>query len=157
MLGNEGRPANLDPIGTWGEVLRQMTAARDALTPPSASVAAGGGPAPPPVDPQTLALLGQAWLVVVTSGIRYWAHAAETWAKLLAAVPRSFTAKSGDLAEADATLIDEFRARLRELADLPCQESRRIQAELDDIVQRLSPDASQKASSGYWRRWTVKP
>ena len=61
--------------------------------------------------------------------------------------------KSG---EARGILVDTLRAYLREMVDLPYQESRRLQAELEEIIRKLTPTPDGEQEEAYRRRWSVK-
>lgn len=120
----------------------------------------GGGARVPEVDPQIQTFLGEAWPVLMVSGIRYWARAAEMWVKLLQVGAQSLGPGSADAtraAEDHAVRLDALRAGIRELVDLPGEESRRLQAELDKIAARIWPVTESDKPGGHWRRWTVKP
>lgn len=114
----------------------------------------------PAADPQLTIFLTQAWLVLMASSLRSWTRSGEIWARLLPSIERSVTEASGDparLAEARAALIDEIRGSLRGLAELAADEARRVEGEIDVVVQRLWPSPAAERPDGYWRRWTVKP
>ena len=120
----------------------------------------GGGAQAPGVDPQIQAFLGQAWPLLMASGMRYWARAAESWAKLLQVGIQGMAAGSADptrVAEDRAIQLDALRAGIREVVELPGEESRRLQAELDEIVARLWPGPERDKTGEHWRRWAVKP
>jgi hypothetical protein len=116
----------------------------------------------PPATPDTrdiFQFLAQAWLAYVASGLRYWSQLADAWARTVPAVARVLT--DGDAAakrpDGRAVAIDDLRSRLRELADIPSQESRVLQAELDRIASGLWPKTDAKPDGPYWRRWETKP
>jgi hypothetical protein len=112
------------------------------------------------MDPQLASILSAAWLLFVTSGVRYWLGAAETWAKLLPSIDAGLEAareNPSHLPEARTILIDELRGSLRTLMDLSYRESRRVALEFEDIVHPPAPDSARENPSQYWRRWTVKP
>ena len=46
-----------------------------------------------------------------------------------------------------AALVDSLRAYLREMADIPVEESKRLQAEIDKIMAAKPPDAASAAES----------
>src|SRR5262245_1918862 len=107
-------------------------------------------------------IVSQAILMCAASGFRYWARTAEIWSQ---AVPLFVTA----LADGDrqpgrdratgAARVDELRRVLRELTDVPADESRRLQQALERLLLRLGPAATTGAPDGetYWRRWEAKP
>jgi len=113
-------------------------------------------------------LLGRLSLVWMTSGIRYWARAAEIWARALPSLARAL-ADSGAAgatsagagaserpAEARKILIDELRACLRLLAELPVDEGRRVQAELEAVLRGAGEEPSGPADQPWRRRWKAK-
>ncbi len=134
------------------ELFRAMTA---GFTPPEAgSTASGAAPGPAGLGLEALGEVSGAFLA---SGLRYWSRLGEMWIRAWPVLLRAATrAPAGAGADAEAAaLADDVRAVLRELADLPCQESRRLQAELDRItaagaIPAPDPDAP------YWRRWDAK-
>src|SRR6266446_1848578 len=92
---------------------------------PKSSADVGERQAATSSDLQLVSLLSEAWLLLITSGVRYWIGAAETWSKLLPLIELSLGAVREDpprLSEARAVLIDELRASFRSLADLSSQE-----------------------------------
>lgn len=145
-----------DVFGAWSEMVRRMAMVTDLRAPrrpddPREPGAVGE------TSPDLVAFLAQAWLACMTSGARQWIGAAEVWAQLLTAVVQ--TAREGAMGEpaAGTALIEALRTSLRELADLPAQESRRLQGVLEDLAQRLGLDRPGGSAGEYWRRWTVKP
>jgi hypothetical protein len=58
-----------------------------------------------------------------------------------------------------AARVDELRRVLRELTDVPADESRRLQQALERLLLRLGPAATTGTPDGeaYWRRWEAKP
>jgi hypothetical protein len=116
-----------------------------------------GFPAP---DPQLAALVAQAGLVLLASGLRSWTRSAEIWTRLLPAIERSMTGAIADpvrQTEARAALIDEIRASVRGMSELAAGEARRVQEEIDDVLRRLWPGPAADPPEGYRRRWAVKP
>jgi hypothetical protein len=136
------------------EMFRQMIAGGTAA---AGRLSGSAGPFDP-VSP-ALGVMGQVGGAFVASGLRYWARLAEIWTRAMPALALATARAPGSRdggAEAGAALTDELRAVLRELADLPCQESRRLQAELDRLTTSGAapvPDAD----APYWRRWDAKP
>jgi hypothetical protein len=123
------------------------------------AAAGRGSPAAAPDLRGIVQFLAQAWLAYLGSGLRYWSQLADAWARTAPALLR--TLADGDTSakhpEARAVALDELRGRLRELADIPSQESRLLQAELDRIAAGLWPKADTKPNGPYWRRWEAKP
>lgn len=152
-----------DLLNSWSELVRVLAARAQKPGEPSGSVEDGTLPQPPEsMDPQLASILSAAWLLFVTSGVRYWLGAAETWAKLLPSIDAGLEAAREDpshLPEARTILIDELRGSLRTLMDLSYRESRRVALEFEDIVQPPAADSAGEGenSNHYWRRWTVKP
>ena len=83
-----------------------------------------------------LGFMSQACLVFAISGLRYWTRAAQIYAEHSPALYRLMTASSssnlGD-PEEQRILLDRLRALLRELAELPGEESRWMQVELEKL------------------------
>jgi hypothetical protein len=115
-----------------------------------------GAPAP---DVRDLAqFLSQAWLAYVASGLRYWSRLADAWARTLPSVAHAFAQEGdGKRPEGRAVQLDELRSRLRDLAEIPSQESRILQAELDRLASGLWPETDARQDGEYWRRWETKP
>jgi hypothetical protein len=103
-------------------------------------------------------------LACAASSFRYWGRSAEIWGKAVPLMIETLTVANGrpkdGIAETSPAL-DEIRAVLRELTEVPGQESRRLQAELEQIVlgnaPAGAPEPSSDAADAYWRRWEAKP
>ena len=160
-------PNGEDLLGRWAELMQRMaTAGAGAAPRPPGDASSGrgphvdGDPPVPAIDPRAVAFLGQATMAMMVTGARYWARAAEAWAKFLPLIPQG-SAAPGVATAPDSTSrgewIDQLRAALREFTDLPGQEAERLRTELDDIARRLWSSADEGRNGGYWRRWTVKP
>jgi hypothetical protein len=146
------------PIEALAELLRLLAAAT-----PSTG-AAPSLPAAPAVLPgaaygPAMQLVAQVMLAWAASGLRSWARTAEICGKALPLVMDSLAAASGrpNGGPADqARTLDELRACLRELAELPGRESQRLQLEIERIV--LGPGTGAAPEAGpHWRRWESKP
>jgi hypothetical protein len=85
------------------------------------------------------------YMAFVNSGYRYLAHWAEISSKRYPQLAKALPALNAGNEVSDrelAELIDNFRAYLREMAELPVEESKRLQSEIDAImagVKRKSP------------------
>lgn len=118
-----------------------------------------GGPAAG--FPQNRALLGfmsQACLVFAASGARYWTRAAQIYAEYSPAIYRMLAASSSRSVsdpEDQRILLDRIRALLRELAELPGQESQWMQAELAKLEGQMLSGASRQEGD-YVRRAKYK-
>jgi hypothetical protein len=111
-----------------------------------------------------LQVLSQVALALAASGMRYWGRSAELWAKGMPVLVQGFaqmtTGQQDGGREACRTLLDELRAYVRELAELPAQEARRLQADLDRIAGAWpsgAPPGGPQHPDAPWRRWDVKP
>jgi ElaB/YqjD/DUF883 family membrane-anchored ribosome-binding protein len=107
------------------------------------------------------------YVAFVNSGYRYLARWAEIssrrWPQLASALPTL----NGGLEVSDrelAELIDNFRAYLREMAELPAEESQRLEAEIDAVMRHAEGNAApkkraaaQKKRPAARRRVRVKP
>ena len=106
--------------------------------------------------------VSQAILMCAASGFRYWARTAEIWSQ---AVPLIVTAlANGDLQPGrdqatNAARVDELRRVLRQLAEVPADESRRLQQALERLLLRVEPATTTGTPDAetYWRRWDAKP
>ena len=150
-----------DLLSSWSELLQVLEARAQEPGGPRGSVEDGKPPQPPEsMDPELASILSAAWLLFVTSGVRYWLTATETWAKLLPSIDAGLEAARANpsqLPEARTILIDELRGSLRTLMDLSYRESRRVALEFEDIVHPAAADSAGANPGHYWRRWTVKP
>lgn len=108
-------------------------------------------------------LLSRVMPIYAASGLRFWARAAELWAKALPAIAATLAdpaAASTDRPNPSARLIGEIRAYVQALADLPPQEARLLKADLERVAAALEPDLGRKRGDDhgtYWRRWKAKP
>jgi len=160
LPGDEKVASFQDVLDSWVEMLRTFDLRSDrGENRPTSAGGVGERQEVAPADPQIASLLSEAWLLLTTSGVRYWIGAAETWLKLLPHIDRSLAAAREDptrLSEARAVLIDELRASFRSLAELSSQESRHAQTTFENLVRNLAPDGHGEPHE-HWRRWTVKP
>jgi hypothetical protein len=157
---NENLTTFQDVFDSWARLLRTFgPRSEDVEDRPKRAADVGERQTPTLGDPQLVSLLSEAWLLLMTSGVRYWIGAAETWLKLLPFIDLSLGSVREDPtrpSEARAVLIDELRASFRSLADISYQESRRAQATFENLVRNLASDV-QNQTNEHWRRWTVKP
>lgn len=164
---NNASPTN--PLGTealagfcaWADMLE---AYRSMISPPAAAdteapgLGAGTDAASFPQNKALLGFMNQAFLVFATSGVRYWTRSMQTYAKCFPELYGLLTAKnSRNLADTGVQriLLDRLRAMLRELADLPGQESRWMQAELAKLEEQMLSGASRQ-EGGHVRRARYK-
>ena len=108
---------------------------------------------------ELLDLLARASSVCMNGGFRYWKRWADTYSSFYPVINRSVAAMDSDPSksgEARGILVDTLRAYLREMVDLPYQESRRLQAELEEIIRKLTPTPDGEQEEAYRRRWSVK-
>ena len=105
---------------------------------------------------QIIQLLGRVMVAYATGGLRYWGRMAEIWARALPSMGRAFAERGVD---SSTSLTDDLRTYLRELAELPAQEARRFQAELEKVLRGDPPRESEPPAGddAPWRRWEVKP
>jgi hypothetical protein len=150
-----------DLVGYLDEILRMMTSTGKAWV--SGDTATTGRP----MDlGQTLSdyrnlmdFLAQANLVLMTSSFRYWRRLTEIYASYYPAISRSWLETIADRSgsgEERRLLIDNLRACFREMANLPCQESQLLQAELEQIERAIWSITEDQKAAPYWRRWRVK-
>lgn len=95
---------------------------------------AGAAPTAP-LD--VMALAAHAYFASVTGGLCYWSHLAASWSdscRTLAAASMPGTANAGTLGL--RTLIDQIREHIRQVGEIPLQEARLLQAELEKLTTR---------------------
>jgi len=112
--------------------------------------------------PDGAQVVSQVILMCAASGFRYWARTAEVWSQALplivGALADGDSQPGGDQATHRAR-VDELRRALRELADVPADETRRLRQALERLLFRLGPATATGAPDAetYWRRWDAKP
>ena len=128
---------NRDPMNSAFDMYRMMAAAAEALTKYPWAGQAQGQSAPADAAQQ----MARLYTIFVNSGYRYLAR----WAEISARRYPEFAALSGGMmasrtvTDAEmAALVDSLRAYLREMSELPVEEAKRLQSEIDAIV---SPDS----------------
>jgi hypothetical protein len=107
-------------------------------------------------------VVSQALLLCAASSFRYWARTAEIWSQAvppIAAALADGDRQPGRDQATSAARVDELRRALRELAEVPADESRRLQQALERLLLRPGPVAESGAPDAetYWRRWDAKP
>lgn len=169
VAGPENRSNREGPVTGENDLTRAFAQAARLFTawlPPGAEEessasararASTGGPAGL-TAPDAVQFISQAWLSYMTSGFRYWSHLADAWARTLPLLVRTVAESSGAAhRETQAALIDQLRARFRELAEYPAHEARLLQAELDRIASAMGPAGAGDPGEPHWRRWETKP
>ena len=157
-MSNQEHDAGAAHLGL-AELIRRLSdgsgtagGSRQSAGPESPGSGAGG--------PDVLRFVGLAASACLASSLRSWSRAAELLATELPSFARAI-AQASDAPpltpEARALLLEEFRGRLRALTEIPLQESRALQAELESIVAAIWPAARSTAHDPYWRRWEAKP
>jgi len=108
---------------------------------------------------ETVQVVSQALLMCAASGFRYWARAAEIWSQAVPLIVAALADGNGRDQATSAARVDELRRALRELADVPADESRRLQQALERMLLRRDPAAKTGTPDAetYWRRWNAKP
>ena len=135
---------NRDPMNSAFDMYRMMAAAAEACTKYPWAGTAGAGSMPADAARR----MQQLYMAFTNSGYRYLARWAEISVKQYPefAVLSSAMNASRTITEAEmAALVDSLRAYLREMADIPVEESKRLQAEIDAIMAARTPDASHAA------------
>jgi hypothetical protein len=155
----EDTTAAPEPLPDFLSEILRLLGGEPTAPPPGTARAKKQSAQTPVGTSEMLQFLGQAGLAYLASGFRYWSRMADAWAKTLPSVTRAAAAgrASGTSAEDRAVFIDELRARLRDLVDIPAQEARLLQTELDRIATELWPRSQEKGEAQYWRRWETKP
>ena len=112
----------------------------------------------PQMDFQIVGFFGQAWSLLAASQLRYWAHAADAWSRLVPEVMRGAAppADPARAAEVRAALIDALRTGLGEMIELQVAEARRVETELTDLARRTWPGSADEGAGSFTRRWAVK-
>lgn len=146
----------------FAELFRGLTTGAQPAEPGDGARPGGDGnpPGVPPGAGDVVQFMSQAYIAYLTSGLRYWSRLTEVWAKVLPPLAGGVAEVSTGNAsrpEARAVLIDEVRACLRELAEMPQQEARLLQAQLEKIAGALWPEQDKSEDGRYWRRWKAKP
>ena len=103
--------------------------------------------------------MAQASLAWMNSGFRYWRGWADIYASYYPVIMHNLQVMSADPSrsgEAQGVLIDNLRAYWREMSELPWQESRRLQAELEHIIGQVWPAAAGAQEGPHRRQARVK-
>jgi hypothetical protein len=150
-----------DLVGYLDEILRLMTSTGKAwAVGDTATTEKPMGPGETVSDFRNLMdFLAQANLVLMTSSFRYWRRLTEIYGSYYPAISRSLLETIADRSgsgEERGLLLDNLRACFREMANLPCQESRLLQAELEQIARAIWAATEDEKAAPYWRRWRVK-
>ena len=114
---------------------------------------------PTPDYGNLLDLMARASFVCMNGSFRYWKRWAEIYSSYYPVISRSVAAMNSNptrSGEERGILIDSLRAFLRKMVDLPNQESRRLQAELEEIIRKLTPTTEGEQEEASRRRWSVK-
>lgn len=101
----------------------------------------------------------RAYLAYMTSAMRSWRRLAELYGHYYQAMTDSvmeISAGTSESEEARRILIDNIRAYLREMVELPGQEARWLQAELEKILADLWPSEDEENKSSHRRRAKIK-
>ena len=133
--------------------------------PESTSGKAGAGADAAAAYAEVAQLLSQVILAYTASGLRYWERMVDVWGRAFPPIVRTLAETAGQRdqgLDAYVALAEQLRGHLREVAEVPYEESRRVLADLDKIIAGFqsrvrpegpgSPDAEEP-----WRRWEVKP
>jgi hypothetical protein len=124
---------NRDPMNSAFDMYRMMAAAAEALT--RFGLAGQGQGQSALAD--TAQQMARLYVTFVNSGYRYLARWAEISARRypeFAALSTGMNA-SRTITDAEvAALVDSLRAYLREMSELPVDEAKRLQAEIDAIM-----------------------
>ncbi len=135
---------NRDPMNSAYDMYRMMAAAAEALTRYPWAGQTQGQSMPADAAQQ----MARLYAAFVNSGYRYLAR----WAEISARRYPEFAALSSGMnasrtiTDAElAALVDSLRAFLREMSELPVDEAKRLQAEIDAIISPDSRTESTKA------------
>jgi hypothetical protein len=148
-------------FGTFEELLRTMAStlrgdATDERAPSSGS--ADQGQASSSKYRALLDLLTEVHLAYMRSGFRYMSRWSETCGRYYPKIIQALSTAAGDpdrRSNALGAVMDDLKAYMREMGQLPLDESQRLQAELASMLQKFRP-AGGEASAPYRRRRKAK-
>jgi len=103
-------------------------------------------------------LLTQVHLAYMRSGLRYmnrWIESCSTYYPKIVHALSNAAAKPDRRSDAIGAVMDDLKAYMREMAQLPLDESRRLQAELEEMLQTFRA-AGGDAGGPYRRRRRAK-
>jgi hypothetical protein len=138
---------NRDPMNSAFDMYRMMAAAAEACTRYAWTGPLQGGAAPTDTAQQ----MSRLYMAFVNSGYRYLARWAEISAKRYPEFAALSSGMSATRAVTDAemaALVDSLRAYLREMSDLPVEEAKRLQAEIDAIMGQNAASREKAAAAG---------
>jgi hypothetical protein len=144
-----------DPTNSAFDMYRMMAAAAEAFT-KYAWADPTQARSQPTDDAQRMLSL---YMAFVNSGYRYLARWAEISARRYPDFARtlaSINAQPRDNEKEIAALVDSLRGFLREMSELPVEESKRLQAEIEAIME-IRTAASEAPKARRKRRTRVKP
>ena len=137
---------NRDPMNSAFDMYRMMAAAAEACTRYPWADVAGAGSAPADAARR----MQQLYMAFTNSGYRYLARWAEIsvkrypeFTKLSSGMTASRVVTDAEL----AALVDSLRAYLREMADIPVDEAKRLQSEIETIMAAKPPDAASASAT----------
>ena len=143
-----------DPMNSAFDMYRMMAAAAEACTKyPWDAAGPGSGPA------DAAKRMQQLFMAFTNSGYRYLARWAEISVKRYPEFTKLSSGMSAKRAVTDAelsALVDTLRGYLREMADLPVDESKRLQAEIEAIMADAPKSAAASGQAPPKRRARTK-
>jgi hypothetical protein len=111
----------------------------------------------PALDPQALmSFMARSYMTVMGCGLRCLSGWAHIHSRHLSSISRGMSAMSsapGRNPQDQTMMVDELRAYLRELMELPYEECRRALAELQNLEFSILPEAG---AGDHPRRWRAK-
>lgn len=107
-------------------------------------------------DPQGLQnFMAQAYMTVMTCGLRCLSGWAHIHSRYLGSMGRGMSAMGSGASQQDQmVMLDQLRAYMRELMELPYHECQRALADLQALESSVLPQAS---AHDHPRRWKAKP
>lgn len=130
-----------DPANPYDELARMWARAMTGFLPESGDEGEGAASTGAAKDPAELMdRMTSAHLAAVASGFRYVQRWAELSGKAYPLALRATTLSRSGGGQELGTTLDDLRKTLREMAELPLQESRRLQAELADAWKMEGPE-----------------
>jgi hypothetical protein len=137
------------------EIFRMMSAAADSFSKYAWCDPAQGRP----MSTEDSQRMMRLYMAFVNSGYRYLARWAEISAKRYPEFAQTIASMSDKPEESDrqvSTLMDSARAYMREMAELPLEESQRLQAEIEAIMGTGKPPAEPGGKPAGKRRSRAK-
>lgn len=129
-----------DTANPYDELARMWARAMTGFLPEGKDGGEGGASGTTPDPTEMTERLTAAHLAAVASGFRYLQRWAELSAKAYPLAVRAMARTGSEGGKDLGTTLDDLRKTLREMAELPLQESRRLQEDLADVWKMQGPE-----------------